>query len=234
MGWAVWRSAEYLPDDLVFRVDYLGGTMPTFALNFSRPGSQVAAQYYVFLRLGREGFRQVQQASRDIATHLAHGIEELGDFRLLTRGDQLPAFAFTTGADVRAYDVFDVSRRLRETGWLVPAYTCPPHRQDLSVLRIVCRNGFTRDLADMLLHDLGRLLPELRRQSPHPGSGRRPAPPSTIRRSGAGSGPAVRVAGDAVHPGGVPRGGAGSPRGGGSVPVAARPGNTPSGDRTKG
>ncbi|MEV4903589.1 glutamate decarboxylase [Streptomyces albidoflavus] len=181
VGWAVWRSAEYLPDDLVFRVDYLGGTMPTFALNFSRPGSQVAAQYYVFLRLGREGFRQVQQAGRDIATHLAHGIEELGDFRLLTRGDQLPAFAFTTGADVRAYDVFDVSRRLRETGWLVPAYTCPPHRQDLSVLRIVCRNGFTRDLADMLLHDLGRLLPELRRQSPHPGE--RPSPSTAFHHS---------------------------------------------------
>lgn len=181
VGWALWRGSEYLPDDLVFRVDYLGGTMPTFALNFSRPGSQVAAQYYVLLRLGHAGFRAVQQASRDIACHLAKEVEELGDFRLLTRGDQLPAFAFTTAADVRAYDVFDVSRRLRETGWQVPAYNYPPHREDLSVLRIVCRNGFTRDLADMLLHDLKHLLPELRRQSPRPGE--RPARSTAFHHS---------------------------------------------------
>lgn len=73
-------------------------------------------------------------------------------------------FAFTTAPDVRSYDVFDVSRRLREKGWLVPAYTFPPHREDLSVLRIVCRNGFSADLAALLLEDLRLLLPELRAQ----------------------------------------------------------------------
>lgn len=167
VGWALWREERCLPESLVFRVNYLGGQMPTFALNFSRPGAQVAAQYYTFLRLGREGFRTVQQASRDVARQLATGIEGLADFRLLTRGDELPAFAFTTAPGVTAYDVFDVSRRLREHGWLVPAYTFPAHREDLSVLRIVCRNGFSADLAAILLEDLGRLVPELRRQ-PHP------------------------------------------------------------------
>ncbi|AXE87688.1 glutamate decarboxylase [Streptomyces sp. Go-475] len=164
VGWALWRDAEALPEELVFRVNYLGGDMPTFALNFSRPGAQVVAQYYTFLRLGRDGYRAVQQAARDVATGLAGRIEALGDFRLLTRGDQLPVFAFTTAPDVTAYDVFDVSRRLRESGWLVPAYTFPPHREDLSVLRVVCRNGFSADLADLLARDLERLLPELRRQ----------------------------------------------------------------------
>ncbi|MEU0109606.1 glutamate decarboxylase [Streptomyces sp. NPDC006251] len=164
VGWALWRDAEALPEELVFRVNYLGGDMPTFALNFSRPGAQVVAQYYTFLRLGRDGYRAVQQAARDVATGLAGRIEALGDFRLLTRGDQLPVFAFTTAPDVSAYDVFDVSRRLRESGWLVPAYTFPPHREDLSVLRVVCRNGFSADLADLLAQDLERLLPELRRQ----------------------------------------------------------------------
>ncbi|WEH40446.1 glutamate decarboxylase [Streptomyces sp. AM 2-1-1] len=164
VGWALWRTPDDLPEELVFRVNYLGGDMPTFALNFSRPGAQVVAQYYTFLRLGRDGYRAVQQASRDVARGLADRIEALGDFQLLTRGDELPVFAVTTAPDVSAYDVFDVSRRLREHGWLVPAYTFPANRQDLSVLRIVCRNGFSSDLAELLLEDLRALLPELRSQ----------------------------------------------------------------------
>ncbi|MER8016678.1 glutamate decarboxylase [Streptomyces griseoluteus] len=167
VGWALWRDKEALPEDLVFRVNYLGGDMPTFALNFSRPGSQVIAQYYTFLRLGREGFRAVQQATRDVAMSLARKVADMGDFRLLTRGDQLPVFAFTTADHVTSYDVFDISRRMRETGWLVPAYTFPRNRQDLAVMRVVCRNGFTRDLAELFAQDLARLLPELRAQ-PHP------------------------------------------------------------------
>ncbi|MER5178957.1 glutamate decarboxylase [Streptomyces sp. NPDC002896] len=167
VGWALWRSDAELPEELVFRVNYLGGDMPTFALNFSRPGAQVVAQYYTLLRLGREGYRAVQQTARDVARSLAERIQALGDFQLLTRGDQLPVFAFTTAPDVTAYDVFDVSRRLREHGWLVPAYTFPAKREDLSVLRIVVRNGFSSDLATLLVEDLERLLPELRCQ-PHP------------------------------------------------------------------
>jgi len=167
VGWALWRSAAELPEELVFRVNYLGGDMPTFALNFSRPGAQVVAQYYTFLRLGREGYRAVQQTTREVARGLADRIEALGDFTLLTRGDELPVFAFTTAPDVTSYDVFDLSRRLRESGWLVPAYTFPANREDLSVLRVVCRNGFTTDLSDLFMEDLSRLLPGLRRQ-PYP------------------------------------------------------------------
>ncbi len=164
VGWALWRDAEALPEELVFKVNYLGGDMPTFALNFSRPGAEVVAQYYNFLRLGRDGYRAVQQATRDVARHLADGIAATGAFRLLTHGDQLPVFAFTTAPEVKEFDVFDVSRRLRERGWQVPAYTFPENRTDLAVLRVVCRNGFSEDLADLLLKDLDRVLPELRRQ----------------------------------------------------------------------
>ena len=60
----------------------------------------------------------------------------------------------TLGDDVDNFSVFDVSSKLREYGWLVPAYTFPKNREDLAVLRIVCRNGFSRDLADMFLGDL--------------------------------------------------------------------------------
>lgn len=160
VGWVVWRDREALPEELVFKVNYLGGEMPTFALNFSRPGAEVIAQYYTFLRLGRQGFRAVQQASRDVATSLAAEIADLGPFRLLTRGNELPVFAFTTDEEA-SFNVFDVSRRLKERGWLVPAYTFPANRTDLAVLRVVCRNGFTHDLAGMFLDDLRAALPEL-------------------------------------------------------------------------
>src|SRR5688572_24775001 len=164
VGWVVWREHKLLPEELVFNVNYLGGSMPTFALNFSRPGAEVVAQYYTFFRLGREGYRAVQQSCRDVATYLSGELEKSGQFRLISRGDELPVFAFTTGADVKRYNVFDVSRRLRERGWLVPAYTFPENRTDLAVLRIVVRNGFSQDLADLLLQDLHRLLPELENQ----------------------------------------------------------------------
>jgi glutamate decarboxylase len=164
VGWALWRDATALPDDLVAHVNYLGGDMPTFALNFSRPGSQVIVQYYNFLRLGRDGFRRVQQNCRDVATTLAARIAELGPFRLLTDGSQLPVFAFTVQGDA-PFSVFDVSAALREEGWLVPAYTFPANREDIAALRIVVRNGFSHDLADLLLDDMGRVLERLGKQA---------------------------------------------------------------------
>ena len=161
VGWVLWRDADALPDELIFNVNYLGGQMPTFALNFSRPGAEVVAQYYTFFRLGRSGYRAVQQAARDVAMHLADEISALGPFRLLTRGDQLPVLAFTTADGVTGWDVFAVSRLLRERGWQVPAYTFPANREDLAVLRVVCRNGFSRDLADLFLQDLRNAVTEL-------------------------------------------------------------------------
>ncbi|MGS2643695.1 glutamate decarboxylase [Streptosporangium sp. LJ11] len=164
VGWALWRDSPALPDDLVFHVNYLGGDMPTFALNFSRPGAQVVAQYYNFLRLGFDGYRRVQRTCRDVATRLAGEIAELGPFELITDGGQIPVFAFRVRKGVGGFTVFDVSAALRERGWLVPAYTFPRNRTDLAVLRVVVRNGFSHDLADLLLEDLRRVLPRLEAQ----------------------------------------------------------------------
>ncbi len=161
VGWIVWRDDDALPADLIFWVNYLGDNMPTFALNFSRPGAQVVAQYYNFLRLGFGGYAKVQGYAREVATRLSAQIEELGPFRLLTRGDELPVFAFTLKDEVTAYTVFDVSNALRERGWQVPAYTFPKDREDLAALRVVVRRGFSHDLADLLLQDLKRQLPKL-------------------------------------------------------------------------
>ena len=168
IGWVVWRDAAALPEDLVFRVNYLGGEMPTFALNFSRPGGQVAAQYYNFLRLGFEGFRHVQQACQDVARHLSGEIAAMGPFELLTDGSDLPVFAFKLrDPAAAAYPVFDLSERLRLRGWLVPAYTVPENMQDTAVLRIVVRNGLSTDLADCLLDDL-RVQVQVLESNPRP------------------------------------------------------------------
>jgi glutamate decarboxylase len=156
VGWVVWREASALPEDLVFKVNYLGGQMPTFALNFSRPGAQVAAQYYNFLRLGFAGYRRVHQASQDVALHMSGQIAEMGPFELITEGRDLPVFAFRLAGPQPGYSVFDLTERLRSRGWLVPAYTFPENLTDMAVIRVVIRNGFTKDLADLFLSDLNR------------------------------------------------------------------------------
>jgi glutamate decarboxylase len=165
VGWIVWRDAAALPEDLIFWVNYLGDNMPTFALNFSRPGAQVVAQYYNFLRLGFEGYREVQAYARDVATRLSAAIAELGPFDLITRGDELPVFAFKVKDEITNFTAFDVSSAMRERGWQLPAYTFPANRTDLAALRVVVRRGFTHDLADLLLNDLQRQLPKLQKQA---------------------------------------------------------------------
>src|SRR3984885_15131542 len=154
VGWIIWRGEEYLPEELIFKVNYLGGEMPTFALNFSRPGAQVAAQYYNFLRLGYSGYKNVQQTAQDIALYLSGEINKMGQFELLSDGSDLPVFAFKLHDDVDKYSVFDISERLRMRGWQVPAYTFPENLTDMAVMRIVVRNGFSMDLANLLLDDV--------------------------------------------------------------------------------
>ena len=167
VGWVVWRDADALPEDLIFWVNYLGDNMPTFALNFSRPGAQVVAQYYNFLRLGFDGYRRGAAATPATSRRGSSAqIAELGPFELITEGDELPVFAFTLQATtIDNFTVFDVSDALRERGWQVPAYTFPENREDLAALRVVVRRGFTHDLADLLVADLKRQLPRLQKQA---------------------------------------------------------------------
>ncbi|MCM3923063.1 glutamate decarboxylase [Frankia sp. AiPs1] len=170
VGWVLWRDRAHLPAELVFEVDYLGGTMPTFSLNFSRPGAQVVAQYYTLLQLGFAGYRRVAQACRDNARWLADEVARMGPFELVSDGSGIPAFAFRLRDEITEYTVFDVSELLRTRGWLVPAYRFPPDLTDLAVLRIVVRHEFSRDLAGLLVADLRRVVDRLT------GAGR-PLPP---------------------------------------------------------
>jgi glutamate decarboxylase len=157
VGWIVWREAADLHPDLIFHVDYLGGTMPTLAINFSRPASQVVAQYYNLIRLGRSGYRAIHQACQEVAARLAGQIGELGPFELLSDGRALPVIAWTL-KDPTHWSLYDLADRLRDRGWQVPAYPMPANRQGVVVQRVVVRNGFTHDLADMLLRDIRRHL----------------------------------------------------------------------------
>jgi len=108
VGWIIWREKENLPDDLIFSVNYLGGQMPTFALNFSRPGNQVVAQYYNFLRLGREGYTRIHKSCQDTALYLSGEIAQMKPFRLISDGSDIPVFAFAL-KEVTNFTVFDLS-----------------------------------------------------------------------------------------------------------------------------
>jgi glutamate decarboxylase len=153
IGFVVWRSAEYLPEELVFRVNYLGGDMPTFTLNFSKGGNQVIGQYYNFLRLGRSGYTQVMNSLSQTARWLGDQLRDSEHFEVITDGSAIPVVSFRLSGD-RGYTEFDVSHALRSYGWQVPAYTMPDDANDVTVLRIVVREGFSADLARALKDDV--------------------------------------------------------------------------------
>jgi glutamate decarboxylase len=155
-GWVVWRDKVDLPEELIFRVNYLGGDMPTFALNFSRPGGQIAIQYYNFLRLGREGYRKIQQASSDVGAFIAEQVVKLGPFEIVYDGrGGLPGacWKIKDGANP-GFTLYDLADRLRQRGWQVPAYSLPANRQDLVIQRVLARHGVSRDLASLLCEDM--------------------------------------------------------------------------------
>jgi glutamate decarboxylase len=166
----VFRDAAALPDDLVFHVSYLGGDMVDFSINFSRSGSQVVAQYYNFLRLGLDGYARVQQACQDVALFLSGEIAKMGPFELITKGDDIPVFCWTLNeayAKKASFSLYDLADKLRERGWLVPAYPMPKNREDLVVQRIVVKEDFSRELAERLLDDLRRAVAYFESQSGH-------------------------------------------------------------------
>lgn len=162
-GWVIWREAKDLPKDLIFNVNYLGGNMPTFALNFSRPGGQIVCQYYNFLRLGKEGYRKIQTACYDNARCIADEIAKLGPFEIIYGGDPkggIPALAWKIKErfDTHGYTLYDLADRLRGRGWQVPAYSLPANCQDIVIQRILVRHGVSKDLGASLIEDIRRCL----------------------------------------------------------------------------
>jgi glutamate decarboxylase len=156
VGWAMWREKSDLPEDLIFNVNYLGGDMPTFALNFSRPGGQVVAQYYNFLRLGRDGYSKIHNACYETARYITKEIEDLGPFEIIYNGvGGMPALCWKLKNDKDyGFNLYDFSDKLRSRGWQVPAYSMPKDRKDLVIQRILVRHGVSKDLGSLLIKDM--------------------------------------------------------------------------------
>lgn len=155
-GWVLWRDKEDLPEDLIFNVNYLGGNMPTFALNFSRPAGQIIAQYYNFLRLGREGYRKIQSACYETAEFMASELTKLGIFEIISCGSNcIPGVCWRLKSDAKVgFNLYDLADRLRYRGWLLPAYSLPENLQEMVIQRILVRHGVSHDLVSLLIKDI--------------------------------------------------------------------------------
>ncbi|KAI9668587.1 MAG: hypothetical protein M1831_001026 [Alyxoria varia] len=164
VGWVVWRDPEFLPEELVFHVNYLGADQASFTLNFSKGASQVIGQYYQMVRLGKRGYRCIMTNITRTADYLAKAMESYG-FIIMSKGSGagLPLVAFRLNPkDNRHYDEFAVAHQLRERGWVVPAYTMAPHSEQLKLMRVVVREDFSRSRCDALIKDIGIVLETLK------------------------------------------------------------------------
>jgi glutamate decarboxylase len=155
IGWLIFREKADLAEDLVFYENYLGKTDATFTLNFSTGASMVLAQYYNFVRYGREGYAYIMKAMQANARALAEKLKAGGDFELIgDEEEQLPLVAFRLAGE-KSYDEFDLSWQLSaERGWMLPAYTMPPNAEDVKVLRALVKQTLSREQVDRLATDI--------------------------------------------------------------------------------
>ena len=162
VGWIVWRDEEYLPKELVFNVSYLGGEVPTMAINFSRSASQIIGQYYNFLRFGYEGYKKVHENTRKAAMHISEELEKTGYFKLYNSGEQLPVicYAMKDEVDVK-WTLYDLSDRMQMKGWQIPTYPLPADMEEILIQRYVCRADLGYSMAEELMEDLNKSIDEL-------------------------------------------------------------------------
>jgi len=154
VGWVIWREKKDLPEDLIFKVNYLGGDMPTFALNFSRPGGQIVAQYYNLLRYGKDGYRALQRSCLDNAVYIAKEIAKMGHFDILYDGrNGLPGACWTLKKGDHGFNLYDITDKIRSRGWQIASYPLTGNAKDIVVQRVLIRHGFSRDMADLLIDD---------------------------------------------------------------------------------
>jgi len=153
VGWLIFRDVADLPEDLIFYVNYLGDEMPTYTLNFSRGSAMILAQYYNLLRLGRAGYARIAANLLGNARYLAQRLADSGKFDVLNAANRLPIVTVTLKPPAD-YTVFDLSHKLRERGWILPAYTLPPNAESVAIMRVVVKENFSRDMADLLFDDV--------------------------------------------------------------------------------
>jgi len=152
VGWLVFKDKEDLPEDLIFKVTYLGGLMPNYSLNFSKGSSTIIAQYYNLIRLGKRGYRDIIRNMIDNSCYLAKKLRSSNKFEIINKQGMFPIV--TARLKDANFTVFQLSEKLREKGWIVPAYTLPEHAEDIAVMRMVIKENFSRDMVEMLFNDI--------------------------------------------------------------------------------
>ncbi|MGZ7095530.1 MAG: glutamate decarboxylase [Methanobacterium sp.] len=154
VGFLLFRNESDLPDELIFDVNYLGGVMPTYTLNFSKGASTIVTQYFNLLALGRQGYEVIMNLLMVNATYLSNKMEESGKFKILNKESKvLPLVAFELDENA-PFDAFTFSDRMRQRGWIIPAYTLPKNAEDRTIMRIVLRLQLTHEQVNMLYEDL--------------------------------------------------------------------------------
>jgi glutamate decarboxylase len=114
--------------------------------------------------------RNAPYQTRNVALYLSAEIGKLEPFQLITNGSDIPVFCWTMKeayAKKARFTLYDLADKLRERGWLVPAYPMPRNRQDLVVQRVVVKEDFSRDLAERLLEDIQRAVAYFESQPKH-------------------------------------------------------------------
>jgi glutamate decarboxylase len=154
LGWIIFRDRKVFNENLVFYVNYLGGEAPTSTLNYSKSSATVLAQYFQFLRLGREGYTRIMQHTLDNAIYIREELLKTGIFQTLNKDQRIPVVALTLDKSVTKYNEFDVSNKVREKGWILSAYSMPPDAQSVNTLRIVVRPHLNRNNAEILVQDI--------------------------------------------------------------------------------
>ena len=157
LGWVVWKDKQWLPDVMSFSVNYLGAEISQVGLNFSRPAAQILGQDYQFIRLGFEGYKEIQANSLAIAKYIHDTVGEMAEFRPYSPEVPNPIVAWLMKPDYQKtakWTLFDLQDKLAQKGWMVPAYTLPADIQDIVVMRVLCKQGFSRDMADQLIGDI--------------------------------------------------------------------------------
>jgi glutamate decarboxylase len=164
LGWVIWKDKKFLPDSMSFSVNYLGADVTQVGLNFSRPAAQILGQYYQFIRLGFEGYKDIQSNSMEVAKYLHSAIGKMKPFQNYSTEVCNPLFIWEMKkehAKQAKWTLYDLQDKLRQNGWMVPAYTLPKTLEATIVMRIVVRQGFSRDMADQLLEDIKAAVAEL-------------------------------------------------------------------------
>ena len=156
IGWLVFRQESDLAKDLVFYENYLGKTDATFTLNFSTGAAMVLAQYYNFVRLGRDGYTYVMKQMQQNAQALAANLRDSDRFEVIgADAEQLPLVAFRLSREHTTYDESDIAWQLSaERGWMVPAYTLPPNAERVKIMRALVKETMSREQVERLTRDI--------------------------------------------------------------------------------